>query len=424
MASINGILRINDQGNGVIDSFTSSINSNNLSKYPFSPFLNGFVNNLTREDDLYGGAIGTPIGNTTIGNLRFGVVDNYLNRTESYRGLDYGFTNSNGVLNLELTIIGTDVISFKIRFDISRNQYPTDYTWYDIDNVEHVVTGNTSNEITFQQRAGYGTTRIVFSQWALANTSVGITFIESVELDLYLDKLQIMDFESQTQEKSDVRNIQYGALANTGSIELKDVDNRILENAKMGYLNTYIFTLDLYMNNKLFVKHITNQSPYYDGDKTIKLQLTNEIDKWNQVQIPSLIFQNTNLYDVFVTIMMTYDSELTSNEIDIMLRNYIDYMQRNGYTTYDSIKSYMQDININAFTLKADSMANQIKKICTVAQLCCYVDDNGLITFDTARPKDSRQSEYTSLRITKAEEVSNLDYDILVSNRYDDVEFS
>ena len=182
--------------------------------------------------------------------------------------------------------------------------------------------------------------------------------------------------------------------------------------------------LDLYMNNKLFVKHITNQSPYYDGNKTIKLQLTNEIDKWNQVQIPSLIFQNTTLYDVFVAVMLAYDSELTDGEIDVMLRKDIDYMRSSGGTTYDSIKKYMKSIDINAFTLKEDSMANQIKKICTVAQLCCYVDDNGIITFDTARPMDSRQSDYTSLRLTKAEEVSNLDYDILVSNRYDDVEFS
>ena len=336
MASINGILRINDQGNGVIDSFTSNIASNNLSKYPFSTNVLQFLNSLTRDNDLYSGASGTPIGNTTITNLRFGVKDSNNIRSESYNGLDYGLTNSNGVLNLILTIVGTDVISFKIRFDPLRNQYPTDYTWYDIDNVAHTITGNTSNELTFQQRAGYGTTTIVFSQWALANTSVAITFIESVELDVYLDKLQIMNFESQTQLTSDVRNIQYGALANTGSIELKDVDNRILENAKLGYLNTYIFTLDLYMNNKLFVKHITNQSPYYDGNKAIKLQLTNEIDKWNQIEIPEMIFSSqTTLYDVYKAIMLAYDDSLLDSEIDSFLGNTVYTSYGNGtFTNY------------------------------------------------------------------------------------------
>lgn len=434
MASINGILRINDQGNGVIESFTSSIASNNLSQKPFTTNVLSFLNGLTRDNDLYSGASGTPIGNTTIENLRFGVQVSGGSRTQTYKGLDFGYTNSNGVLNLTLTIVGTDAISFKIRFDRSRNQYPTDYTWYDIDNVAHTITGNTSNELTFQQRAGYGTTTIVFSQWALANTSVGLTFIESVELDLYLDKLQIMNFESQTQLTSDVRSLQYGALANTGKIELKDVDNRILENAKLGYLNTYIFSLSLYANERLFARHITNQSPYFNGDKTIQLQLTNDIDKWNQIEIPENTFSNqTTLYQVLKYVLLSYDSELLDSEIETMTNKPIVYSRYTGgiQTNYlETVQEYLTNIIVatanSPLTLKKDTMANQIKKICTVAQLCCYTTYNNKIKFDSIRPKIS--SNWITIRnamaIGYSEEVSNIDYDILVNNRYDDVEFS
>ena len=427
MASINGILRINDNGNGVIESFTSNVSSNNLSQLPHSTNVLSFLNSLTRDNELYTGAIGTPIGKTTIGNLRFGVANSNNVRSESYKGMDFGFTNENGVLNLTLTIVGTDVISFMLRFDSLRNQYPTDYTWYDIDNEAHIITGNTSNELVFQQRTGYGTTTIVFSQWNLPNTSVGLTFIESVELDLYLNKLQIVNFESQAQIKSDVRQIDYGLLANTGKIELKDVDNKILENAKMGYLDTYLFTLDLYLNNKLFQKHITNQTPYYDENKTIQLQLTNELEKWNQVQIGDISFANTTLFNVFSRVLFEFDRELAPSRIigakKIVVSTYTNGVQQDRNV---NLATYLNDIKIQPFTLKKDSLANQIKKICTVAQLCLYIDDNGEIKLTSARPKllSYQYDTMEAIGIGYSEETSSLDYDILVSNRYDDVEFS
>ena len=428
MADIRGILKINDQGNGVIDSFTSNIYTNNISKYNNSNNILEYINSQTRDNDLYSGAIGTPIGTTTIGNLRFGVVSSGT-RSETYNGMDFGYTNSNGVLNLTFTIVGTDVISFKMRFDSSRNQYPTNYTWVDKDGTTHNVSGNTSNELVFQQNAGYGTTTITFSQWNLANTMVGLTFIESVEIDVFLDKRHIISYESQTQTTTDVHTIQYGVLPNTGQIKLKDVNNELLEKAKMGYLNTRLFTLELYMNGRLFASHISTQSPYFDGDKTITLQLTNQLDNWNYVEIPEInVSSGTSLLNVFKQIMWAYDSELLESEIEAMLDGKVRINTGGGYHDTDTILFYLGFIYLSSCTIKKATMIEQINKICTIAQLQCYVNDNGDIKFKSARPLTLyRRTQYFNIygiEVKEKDEISRLDYDILVSNRYEDVNIS
>lgn len=426
MADIRGILKINDQGNGVIDSFTSNIYTNNISKYNNSNNILEFINSQTRDNDLYRGANGTPIGITSLENLRFGVVSNGT-RSETYNGMDFGYTNSNGVLNLTFTIVGTDIISFKIRFDSSRNQYPTSYTWVDKDGTTHNVSGNTSNELVFQQNAGYGTTTITFSQWNRANTMVGLTFIESVEIDVFLDKRHIMSYESQTQTTTNVHTIQYGVLPNTGQIKLKDVNNELLEKARMGYLNTRLFTLELYMNGRLFASHISNQSPYFDGDKTITLQLTNQLDNWNYVEIPEMNITGGTLLNLFKQIMWAYDSELLESEIEAMLTNQAR-VEYDGYQDRYTIKNYMNIIQLSSFTLKKGTMMEQINKICTVAQLQCYVDDSGNIKFKSARPvlvySYNSYVQLLGVEIKEKDEISRLDYDILVSNRYEDVNIS
>lgn len=432
MANIKGILKINDVGNGVIESYTTSIQTNNLSKVPQSTNILSFVENLTSENKNYGGAIGTPIGITKISDMRFGVLDSNNVRSEQYKGVDFGYTNANGVFNLTITIVGTDIINFKIYFDKLRGQYPTDYTWYDIDNNAHVVTGNTSDEISFTQRAGYGTTIIVFSQWALPNTMIGITFIENIEIDMYLDKQWIISYETQSQKTNDASELIYGPLANTGKILLKDINDKLYENAKMGYLNVNLFSLELYLNNKLFQYHISTDSPYYSSNNTLQLQLSNDIYKWNDITVPEMSFSNPqSMYDVLDYILDQYEENYINNVVFDTLYFVKDVSSVPTNDRY-IISTHLQNIKVaqdRPFTLKEDTLINQLKKFCTTMSLNCYMDDNNKLHFSSSRPILDYIDENDYLLngiidIPYNKQINKLEYDMLVSNRFDDVEIS
>lgn len=418
MADIKGILKINNTGNGVLDSYVTNTATNNLSTKPFTIDILSVVKNF--PSNINYGAIGTPIGNTRINNLRFGVVDQDGIRTQKYNGLDFGFTDSNNYYNLTITITGTDIISFKIIFDPLRNQYPTNYNWVDVDGVTHTITGNTSNEILFEQNAGYGTTIINFSEWNLPNTMIGISFIENVEIDLFLNKNWIVSFESLSQSTNDGSQLIFTPMASSGQIILKDIDNSLYNRAERGHLNNNVFSLELFLNNKLFHTHISNDSPYYSSDNTIKIELSDTIELWNNIEVLENTFGgSTNMSDVLAYIFDFYETDyLYSGNVTFGTCYYIDSngQEINAYISQILIGTSARDLN-----LKKGTIMEQIKKICTAFLLNCYVDDRNTVHFVSARPKKTKPQE-KYCKIPFKNQFKKLDYDILVKNTYDDLE--
>jgi len=412
MADVRAILKINDEGNGELDSFTTSIPTNNLSIKPYSTDILSVVNNFSQSNKNFGGARGTPIGLTTIEDLRFGVEDSNNVISDSYKGLDFGYTDSNGVLNLTITIVGTDIISFKIVFDRLRNQYPTSYSWIDVTGTTHNVDNNTSCEITFEQRSGYGTTVIYFSNWSLPNEMVGITYIENIEIDLFLNKQWIDSFESYTQFTSDGKVPNFTPIANTGRIVLKDVDGTLQKRAELGHLNTNIFSLEFYLNSALIQEHISTDTPYFTGNNTISIELSNEFEKWNDIIVPEHTFTDDNMYHVLKYILDCYETDFI-NRINIIGRIYI-----NGYSTM--LNWIFNHSTFTSLTLKEGTLMEQITKVCTALLLNCYVNDNGRVCFRSARPIVAPQKTITDIPFKN--QYSKLEYDILVKNSYDEVE--
>lgn len=426
MARINAILKINELGNGILETFYSNQNSNNVSYTPYSNSFLEFINNTNISNKTYG-ATGTLFGLTnTIGDLRFGVVDNNGVRSENYKGMMLGYTNNSNIFLCELIVTGQDIIDFKIIFDNLLDQYPTDYSWTDIDGVTHNVSGNTSNEIEFTQRAGYGTITINFSVWNKPNTIVAITYIENIETDIPLGKSEIINFETQVQKTSQPDKLQYGIIANTGKILLKDTNKQMLYRyANLGYLNAQLFSLDFYVNNNKIQEHISNQSPYFTDNSEIQLELTNIVEKWSSIEIPETNFSGSSLYDVLLNVMQQYDNDLTQQDVDDMLDQpmiaYQYYLQIYIDTT---VINWLKGIYILPFTLKADSFINQLKKICTVAMLQCYINDEGNLKFVSARPLHSfvNDTDRKIIQIPYKYQTKSLEYDILFLNRYEEVE--
>lgn len=425
MAEIKAYLKINDVGNGELISFTSDEISNNLSLAPYSNSYKDVIENFSADNMNFGGAKGTPIGITTINDLRFGVEDSNGVRSNNYNGIDLGYTDSNGYKRIVITIEGQDIIAFAIYFDKLRGQYPTNYIWTSIDGVAHSVHGNTSDVINFEQVAGYGTTTIVFGDWALPNTSIGITYIENVEIDMTLNKQWIKRFVTQSQLTSDGSQISYGILANTGSISLKDIDNKLYNRATMGHLNTYLFTLDLEVNNNRIASHITNQSPYYSNERVLELTLTNVVDRWNKIEVAEKVYSTqTTLLDVLAYILTYIIDNSSINDNKTFLNDNATMcvdIREDDTIHLVSTYSILSNIIIPPFTLNKGSVVEQINKVCMVAEMYCIEDDDGNPIFYQSRPIVS-SSLLNSLDIPFKDQTKVLDYDILVNNRFEDVE--
>ncbi len=425
MANIRGVLKINENG-ATLTSYTSNPRTNNLSKVPQTTNILSFVRNLSINDKNFRGARGTPIGITKISDMKFGVYDENNNFMEQYNGLDFGYTNEYGVLNLTITIRGNNVINFKIYFDKLRGQYPTDYTWYDIDNVAHTITGNTSTELSFSQRAGTGTTRIVFSQWALPNTSVGITYVENVEINVSMNKQWVVNYETQSQKTNDASQLIFGVMPSTGAIKLKDIDNKLYNNASLGYLDMDLFELTMYINVEKVQEHISNDSPFYSSDNTLDLQLSDFLSTFDKITVPSLSYTTSNsLYDYLKDLLNYYRTDYIDT---VRFKNIVAFGSLNPiWRTTKSLKDILRDSKFKSnVTFSSGTLLEKLNDFCTGIFLNMYIDNYGFLIIDDAVPRlDSiKNSEYDLNKIIDIpynKQINKLEYDLLVDNKYTSV---
>ncbi len=425
MAKIEGILKISDdEVNGELDAVVSSNESNNISLYPYTTNILDFINSMSDENENYTGASVTTIGKTNnISSLRFGAKLPNNIREAKYKGLLLGNVDSNKNLIITLSLTGTNIIGIIIKFDAYSGQYPTAYSYTDVEGNTVSVNNNTSNEIEItKMRAGYGTVTITFTKWSIANYPVGITFISFPTETIKLTKAQIISFESQSQIVSSTSGLNYGALASTGKIELSDKDNTLYNKAKLGYLNAYLFTLELKANDKVIQKHISTESPLYTADRSITLNLTDELSVWDKINVPAKEFYSgDSLYNVLEYLNNYYSFDIITLCSDIII---VGNEMIESVETY-SIENYLKSLEFNAnTTLKAGTLREQMEKICNCAQLVLYINRDDEIKFASARPVFISYDTDKVINIPYGKQYSKPSYDILVSNRYEEVEFN
>ena len=214
MASIRAVLKINEQGNGVIESVTTNVETNNVSAIPYATDVTNWFLNQTTQNKNYEGAYIDVLGSgAKYGTAKYGLrkfpTTQYTNK---YLGLMFPCP-SDLQNDFTITIVGTDVLSFNIYFDYVMWQRPTSYTVYSSISGTTTSYTNEDNVIRISNLlAGHGTTIITITGWALQNKPIGIKYFENVELDIYMDKYWIDGFETQTQKTSDGESIQFGIL--------------------------------------------------------------------------------------------------------------------------------------------------------------------------------------------------------------------
>lgn len=421
MASIKAILRINENGNGVIESVTTNVETNNISAIPYATDLTSWFLNQTSQNQTYRGATINVLGSgAKYGSAKYGLKKTSDNQyTDSYLGLMFPMP-SQLQNNFTITIVGTDVLSFNIHFDNSMGQYPTSYSVYSSISGDTDTFTSSDNVIEVNNLlAGHGTTIITITSWNLSNAPIGITYFENVEIDMEMDKSWIDEFETQVQKTSDGESIQYGLLANTGSITLRDKDKSLLEKSKMGYLGVYLFTLELYVNNRLLQTHISNSAPYFTSNYTMKFELSNKVEKFQNTYLNLSYSNQESAYHILEDIIgsfadfdteydqiIYFDSTLNT-DVEEGIEHYLDFFRVPSGETFSIEGNAIELINkiFNTFGLNA-----------------YFVDNANFLRISSARPLQF--SSWGVINIPYQKQFSDFDYSILVTNRYDRVFFS
>lgn len=416
MASIKAILKINENGTGAIESVTSNVITNNVSTLKYANDLTSWFTNQSASNKNFQGAIVNVVGVSKFGSAKYGVKkvsDNTY--TNEYNGLMFPTPNQISG-NLKLTIVGMDVLAFNIHFDNAMGQYPTSYSVYSSLTGKTITYSNTNNIVKIRDLVtGRGRTEITFLSWYLPNVPIAIRYFENVEIDIEMDKYWIDEFETQTQKTSDGEAIQYGALANTGSITLKDKNAILLEKAKLGYFDMYLFTLELYVNNRLLQTHISTSAPYFTDNSTMKFELTNDIVKFQDKYYNESFSSGYNVYEIIGDIFSSYDFDV----------EYADMLAwtPDGNVSID-VGSYLSCFEVpsqETFAIEG-SVLEVTNKICNAFGLQVYFDDGGSkLIFTSARPRMA--SNEIIINVPYQKQYSDFDYSILTVNRYDRVFF-
>jgi hypothetical protein len=426
MASLSIVLKIAESENGALYNIITNSDSNNVSLNPNSNIIKVNQSSLT-EMQKNNGHLGIPI---------YGKIGDYIGvkrllKDGGYNGYMWGKTDNQGNYGLEISLNGLNMYKVGFFFDKEAGQYPVHYkvTLLDGSTKEFFNETNDSNELEMIFQGGEGIQKVLFDKWKKPNYNVSLTFIELKPSVLLMNKKWINRFDSQSEKISNATTIEYGCLSNNGSIQLRDINENEGKNkkgtlylyAEYGYLDTNMFGLTFYMNGKKLQEHIPSDSPYYNDDNTLEIELTNELSLWNNIDCESIIYNSeTTLYqvlkDVFNTINIEVDNTLTTN---------INVSSSFGEHEEMTVKEYLKSIKIPSFTLEKDSLTNQINKICTVAQLHLFIDDDGNLKFVNARPvaTDEELSEENIVDVRYYQQYGSPKTTILVSNKYDEVVF-
>lgn len=228
---------------------------------------------------------------------------------------------------------------------------------------------------------------------------------------LPIGKSFISSLKSVSESTSDAGSINYGTLANTGSIEIQDGNGYISKMIDDGLLPVSDLDVDIEVNGEAFQQHITTDSDYDTEGNTLNISLSNFIKDFDVLKYKGYIYQNepVTLYELFIHVLNSYYQYSYTDQLDTFFDSKtLDYI-KNIIIEYPSIeygKTYRQVLD----------------ELCTIAQLNMFVSSNKILKFVSARPKYASREEIKTLNWNDV--VEDLKYTKILKNKYDGVEMT
>lgn len=228
---------------------------------------------------------------------------------------------------------------------------------------------------------------------------------------LVIDNSKFKSIESYAQCKADPSEIFYGTISSKGVLKIQDVDGVLISYMTDGTIARSNVPILLYINGNLVQRHINNGTPdYNESSKILTFQLTNELNYLDntfngyEVSNPSAVWSSGGSGESLLTIL---DSLI------------YDINQAAGITITKSsyVSNLLGNINVRFPYLLKSTFREALTKICEVAMLQCYAQDDGTYIIDTARPKNLANKSI--IYIPPKYQFSALERTILVDNVID-----
>lgn len=414
MADVSIKIQLQDTIEDVIGGISADKAINNVSSA---------VSKNTQKND------GIPLLSFAQGYIKFDANGNLVNADGiagrailegSYNGFVFGATNANGEYTVTLTITGSHIDSLIFYGDKLANQFATE-AYLDGDTTNKIYSDDSIWAVKFSSVANSHT--ITFTKWNRANYNACFTHIAVLRNELWIDKAWLKNIESVSQSTGQPNEIFYGVIANTGNAEILDRNGELLDYITDGIIENSNLPVSIWANGKQIQAHITNNSDYDTNSITLSFEMTNDFENWDSIEYDGYLFSTTqiNAYQILVSVLdnMGYSSTEISEMLnkEIIIANSI-----NDNIAEASIGTYLQKIFIRYPYLEADTIKNTIDKLCTLAQLQVYKDDDDKIRFISARPRATNNELSKVIVIPSKYQKSQFIETKILKNKYDGID--
>lgn len=339
--------------------------------------------------------------------------DGTLGEQNGYNGFVFGVVPKSKQYSVEVTLEGKDIDSVTFYGDKTANQFPTRA----IVNGEYIYSDDAEWAIVFPTTSN--TQTITFDMWNRSDYNACFTHIEVMNSVLILDNKYLKGVETLTQITAQGNEISYNPVNSRGSLEIIDINGEIKDYINDGILDLNNLNAIIQVNGNDIQSHICKNSTYQNNSFSFSCDLE------EHEMASKSITLNMRDYDDGQNIPY---SEISLKEILVQYvydgKNIDDMLQENTMLYYDNdeitIDTYLQLIRLKYFYLYNATKKDILNYVCQIAQITLVQKTSGKKVFVSMRPK---VKTYKAISIPKSRIFKPLDYDLVVNNRYDRVEF-
>lgn len=347
-----------------------------------------------------------------------GGLTSYLGKQGGYNGFVFGVVPANKLYSVEVTLEGKDIDSVTFYGDKNANQFPTRA----IVNGEYVYSDDAEWTIVFPSSSA--TQTITFDMWNRANYNACFTHIVEFSNELVLDKRQIKSVESLSQSTGQPREIYYGVTPSGGSLQMLDVDGELKDYVQDGIIDIDNVPVDITIGDKTIHKHLLSINGYVEQGKSITSELVSDKETlYNRVHsLYPRVYSNMSIQQILF--------QLFRGQLDYTSEQYLDIFRNNNgeYTTIYtnsnieeiSIYDYLDAIVIQHFIPYSKTYRELISELLSLAQMQLIETDEGKTKIINARPRKVKNEKHVVIK--KGNQFSSLESDIIVRNKYSNVQ--